>query len=310
VPADYSQLADWLRGKAQDVVTIGWEELDQLVGGLPASAVSHYPQWWHGDRPNTRGWRSAGFELDQAEPLKYVRFKRRATGSFVASPKASQSGAQSVAIGDVDALLAIVPRTSLIVLSCSADKVREGSNLANFRRLDPWPPSLIAARLRIRDRIDLDESTLLPAWRRYSGHFYAAAGAALSDAIEQDARVVILSGGYGLVDAREPIGIYNKALKPGDWPPGLLEGLLVDKAAAPGVRSVVAFAGATTAYARLVRRSPWRRLAGVPVLLVTVDWHGGGALAAVPRQLGNAFSAFWYRDARALPSGIRLEVLA
>jgi hypothetical protein len=75
--ADYSKLTTWLRGTAGDAVTISWEELDALVGGLPASASTHHPQWWHGDRPNTRAWRMAGFELERAEPLRWARFVRR-----------------------------------------------------------------------------------------------------------------------------------------------------------------------------------------------------------------------------------------
>lgn len=50
--AQWRLLTEYLRG-ADDMATLTWSELDALVGGLPASAVDHYPQWWYGDRPHT-----------------------------------------------------------------------------------------------------------------------------------------------------------------------------------------------------------------------------------------------------------------
>jgi hypothetical protein len=65
--AEWSQLTAHLQ-RCPDVVTLNWEEFARVVGQVPASAVSHYPQWWHGDRPNPRAWRAAGFVLDDVRP--------------------------------------------------------------------------------------------------------------------------------------------------------------------------------------------------------------------------------------------------
>jgi hypothetical protein len=76
--ADYGRLTAALSARAEPVVTMSWQELDEIVGGLSRSAVDHFPQWWHGDRPNTRTWRRAGYELVKAEPGRLVVFRRAA----------------------------------------------------------------------------------------------------------------------------------------------------------------------------------------------------------------------------------------
>jgi hypothetical protein len=122
--------------------------------------------------------------------------------------------------------------------------------------------------------------------------------------------VVILSGGYGLLRADEPIGAYNKVLSRSDWPPGLLESLLADEAVRVGAEAVIAFAAATTAYARLVRGAPWRQRGIADVFLLTVPGAGGGAMVEVPRRLGQAFTALWEREADRFPAGLSVERLA
>jgi hypothetical protein len=52
--ADWARLTEWLVERTEHVVIIAWGALNAIVGGLPDSATKHYPQWWHGDRPNTR----------------------------------------------------------------------------------------------------------------------------------------------------------------------------------------------------------------------------------------------------------------
>jgi hypothetical protein len=59
--AQWKLLTEHLASASGDV-RLTWSELDAIVGGVPNSAVDHYPQWWHGDRPNTRAWRAAGYE--------------------------------------------------------------------------------------------------------------------------------------------------------------------------------------------------------------------------------------------------------
>jgi hypothetical protein len=52
-----------------------WPELDELVGGLPASAAKHRA-WWSGDRAHVRAWRAAGFTVEQLVLNHEVTFVR------------------------------------------------------------------------------------------------------------------------------------------------------------------------------------------------------------------------------------------
>lgn len=101
-----------------------------------------------------------------------------------------------------------------------------------------------------------DESRLLPAWQRYDGYFYRAAGQEVLAELAGSGRLLILSGGYGLLDGRDLIGFYNRRMNPHDWPAGLVEQALTTRAEDSDL-DVVAFAAATTPYARLLRRTPW-----------------------------------------------------
>lgn len=148
---------------------------------------------------------------------------------------------------------------------------------------------------------------MLPAWRRYAGTFYQHAHPALAEAVNRG-HVVIVSGGYGLVRAEAPIGWYDKMLQLADWPAGLLESLLITEARRCRVDAVVAFAAATTDYAKLLRRTPWHE-AGLDARLVTVAGITGGAMSEVPRQLAQAFSTFWNGD-REYPPATKIERLA
>jgi len=148
---------------------------------------------------------------------------------------------------------------------------------------------------------------VLPAWRRYTGTFYQHARPALADPVAAG-HVVIISGGYGIARADEPIGWYDKVLHLADWPAGLLESALIGEARRCGTHTVVAFASATTDYTRLLRRTPWQQ-AGIDARLVTITGVTGGAMSEVPRRLGQAFSAFWNRQYHSYPPGTTLEPL-
>jgi hypothetical protein len=152
-----------------------------------------------------------------------------------------------------------------------------------------------------------DTAHLLPAWRRYTGTFYQHAGPALADAVA-GGQVVIISGGYGIARADEPIGCYDKVLQLADWPDGLLESALIGEAQRCGAQTVVAFASATTGYATLLRPTPWLQ-AGIDARLVTITGVTGGAMSEVPRRLGQAFSAFWNQQRGNYPPGTTVELL-
>jgi hypothetical protein len=307
--ADYSRLTAALSARPGLVVTLSWAELDTIVGGLPRSAVDHYPQWWHGDRPNTRAWRAAGFELDAVEVGRWVSFRRtRPEGPAAIAGSSTRPALQAAAVRrvSVDALRGVEARSALLVLPWSAEKRRGGQ--PGSRPTDAWPSSLNDARADTLRRADHDDSRVLPAWQRYDGRLYKDARGALTDAVV-GGRVVIISGGYGVVRANELIGWYDKELRLGDWPPGLLEDVLVAEVRGVGAAKVVAFLATTSQYARLFRRVPWRN-AGVSALLVTITGVSGGAMVEVPRRLGQAFTAFWNQQYNQFPAGTSVERLA
>ena len=123
------------------------------------------------------------------------------------------------------------------------------------------------ARARNRSRAAIDESVTIPAWRRYRGTLYESAGRALADAVG-DWHILILSGGYGLVLAREPIGWYEAILKPSWWPGRILDRALVAYAQRNGLTRVRAFVASSSPYRRIVDRAPWAQADIRDVLLI------------------------------------------
>ncbi|WP_198410296.1 DUF6884 domain-containing protein [Microlunatus flavus] len=72
--ADWSPLRERLRS-IDDEVTMSWQELDELVGGLPPSAYEHRA-FWGGKRS---GW--SGFSASQVQVGRSVTFLRRTDDS-------------------------------------------------------------------------------------------------------------------------------------------------------------------------------------------------------------------------------------
>lgn len=105
--ANWGALARYLEGQA-DVVTLTWRELDEIVGGVPASATKH-AAWWSKSQPHARGWRSAGFEVESRSPGYSVTFRRRtAPTSDGAKPTADALPAAAIPDGtSTDAVLLI-----------------------------------------------------------------------------------------------------------------------------------------------------------------------------------------------------------
>jgi hypothetical protein len=308
--ADYGRLTAALSTRTEPVVTMTWQELDSIVGGLPPSATDHFPQWWHGDRPNTRAWRRAGYELVKAEPGKLVTFRRTTSAVADASGRPLAPSPRSTGQGSRlsgDALAGIDPARALLVVTCSRRKER-GGRQCSAANIEPWSEDLRDARARVLAAAGADTTKLLPAWRRYTGTFYQHAGPALPDAVATG-HVLIISGGYGIVRARELIGYYDQELRLADWPTGLLESALIDEAQRCDARAVVAFASASTGYAKLLRRTSWWRT-GISARLVTIIGVHGGAMSKVPRRLGQAFSAFWNQQHDAYPPDTTVQDLS
>ena len=300
--AEWAKLTAWLAGQHGAEVTIDWPLFDAIVGGVPASAINHFPQWWHGDRPNTRAWRAAGYEVAGVEPGRAVTFRRVGhppPGRFI--PPTSEDRSHPDLLGED-------PAQAMIILQCSARKAPQGRAVPE--PLQPlWTAELHQARQRLSAIAHVDASRVLPAWCRYTGLFYKACGTALAEAVAQGANIVIVSGGYGLVTADEPIGWYDKIFKLSDWPPGCLQRALLHHLAHSRPRSVIAFVSGTTDYAKLIRKTPWAE-AGIPVHLVSRQPAQDGAMSKTPMALAQAFGAYWRRSPETAPGELNIERLA
>ena len=185
-------------------------------------------------------------------------------------------------------------KDTLLLIPCSGAK-RPGSKLSNALPilwvLDPSLAAALAnARAALREKARVDERTLMAAYLRYSGQLYEHASTSIGRAVAAGQRVLIVSGGYGLLLVDEPIGMYEKRFVLSDWPRGLLEGCILDYARHEGIRSVVAVMSNTTDYAKLIRRVNWRR-AGLEATLVSPVASGGAAMVRVPRAQGQAVAA-------------------
>jgi hypothetical protein len=185
-------------------------------------------------------------------------------------------------------------KETLLIIPCSGAKQR-GCNPTNalpiLSSLAPVRAAALAkARAALRENAPVDERTLMPAYRRYSGRLYKHAATFIGGAVDSGQRVMIVSGGYGLLLADEPIGTYDQRFRLSDWPGEVLEGCILDYAHHEGIRSVIAVMASTTAYAKLIRGVKWRR-AGLEATLVSPVAHGGGAMVKVPRAQGEAVAA-------------------
>ncbi|AUI59446.1 hypothetical protein B1H26_19305 [Amycolatopsis sp. BJA-103] len=200
----------------------------------------------------------------------------------------------------------IDPREALTILGPSKAKIRGGD--ASGETSAVWPEPVLHVRADVLARSKVDSGGLRPAWLRYNGHFYRNVGGALGEAVEHG-RTLILSGGYGILRADEPISYYDRKLKLSDWPSGVLEDAVIGEARRIGATKVVTFVSASADYAKLIRRIPWGDTE-IEAVLVTIDFHDGGAQIEVPRRLAQAFSAWWHRTPSGYPAGMVTEVLA
>ena len=183
---------------------------------------------------------------------------------------------------------------TLLLIPCSKHKQpghKPSNAISILATLDPARAAALAnARAALRQKAQLDEKTLMPAYVRYDGQLYRQGSTSIGKAVAAGQRVLIVSGCYGLLLADEPIGMYEKSFVLSDWPGGLLEECILDYARHTGIRSIVAVMASTTAYAKFVQRVNWRK-AGLEATLASPVAHGGGASGKVPRAQGQAVAA-------------------
>lgn len=181
-----------------------------------------------------------------------------------------------------------VQRGDLLLIACSGSKVPGSTPVSGGSVVASLEPSrasaLQAAREALQGPAAVDERTLMPAYLRYSGQLYEHGRTAVRAALEAGVTVGIVSGGYGVLDAEEGIGLYEKRFSVSDWPRGLLERCILDFAQRRSARNVVAVMSASTDYGKLIRRIP--RGNGISARLVSPVADGGGAMVKVPRAQG------------------------
>jgi hypothetical protein len=188
------------------------------------------------------------------------------------------------------------PTDGLLIIPCSGSKAPGGLPiLVGPTILDCLTPAhadrLRDARQRLAPAARTDERLLRPAWKRYTGNFYKAADAALAGAVAAGKPLVIVSGGYGLLLATEPVGYYDRQFSVRDWPPSLLEDCLLDLVGTLGMRRVFGFFADTTGYAKLIRNVRWAHR-GVEATLAVPQLDGRrGAQAIVPIASGESLTA-------------------
>jgi len=186
------------------------------------------------------------------------------------------------------------PHGTLFVICCSGSKNPGSSSASGPSILDFLTEStagqLREARLAVASRAKLDESTRMPAWRRYGGGFYGAAASSIGQAIDENLHIAIVSGGYGLLLTDEPIGTYEKVFRCADWPGGLLEHAFAEYVQYHGLTSLRAFAAASTDYSKLLRRVSWNE-SGVRYAWLFSPERVPGAMVRSPRAQGEAFAA-------------------
>jgi hypothetical protein len=217
----YLPLGEYLRSLGVSRVQLSFEEVTRLVGGLPPSA-SQYRAWW-ANEPRThshaRAWLEAGWRVDAVNLGRWVSFARvsapprpsvaapplvirppAARLQGVSHPRESTLVSNSLTAGSADTLL---------VLPCSSRKRSGGTRALEGRTLVEDLPAeladrLRAARARNAAEASVDETLLLPAFRRYAGTLYEAAGDSIQQAIRAGWHILILSGGYGQSETTTP----------------------------------------------------------------------------------------------------------
>jgi hypothetical protein len=182
----------------------------------------------------------------------------------------------------------------LVIIPCSKGKCRGGdAEVSEGTILQDLPPDLAtklsASRKAVAPLAKLDEARLMPAWRRYTGRLNKAARGGLGSALASGRlpHLLILSGGYGVVRATDPIGWYERELHLNDWKPsGMLGEVMCAYARRHGLSRVRAFAGSSTRYAKALQGVHRHGL--TDVILYSPK---GGSSGTTPIALGEALAS-------------------
>jgi len=181
----------------------------------------------------------------------------------------------------------------LFVLACSGTKRRGNARPMGKSVLNALPEplnkELTDRRRRNAAAAGVDESTLLAAIERYDGTLYKSARSAAMALVDRGARVLIISGGYGLVQPNESIGMYEQVFRPAMWPNRLIERCLAGFAEANEVTQVIGVLSATTGYSTVFRRTRWPQR--VEDVILASPQSAPGAMVKAPRAQGEWITA-------------------
>jgi hypothetical protein len=288
------------------------DELSSMTGILPRQQVNQICRRLATAgivlRAKRRG-KTVNFIVDPALPNHNIRSSiqtREALESSRAAPPRS-STAPAFAIVNL--------RTTLFVICCSGSKNSGSSPAIGPSILDFLTEStasqLREARSAIAAEAKIDETTQMPAWRRYSGELYGAAAASIGQAVAENLHIAIISGGYGLLLSGESIGKYDRLFALGDWPKGLLQSIFAEFARYHGLTSLRAFAAASTDYSKLLRRISWNESGVTDAWLLSPE-RALGAMVKSPRAQGQAFAALLRGELTAAwrsSDGLKIDVM-
>jgi hypothetical protein len=207
------------------------------------------------------------------------------------------------------------PHQTLFVICCSGSKNSGSSTSDGTSILDSLTEStandLRGARSAVASRAELDESTRMPAWRRYGGGFYGAAEASIGRAIAENLHIAIISGGYGLLLPSESIGMYQRVFRCSEWPSGLLQRVFGEYARCQKLTSLRGFVPSSTDYGKLLRRVPWKESGVTDAWMFSAE-RVRGALVKNPRALGEAFKTLMRGELKSdwrSSDGLRIEAI-
>ena len=113
--ANWRAIGDFLRDQ-DGPVTLSWERLAEIVGGLPASATNHRA-WWSGDRPHVNVWRSAGFRVGDLQQGRSVTFARHEHAQRLTDPSGPRPERSAEVAGR-----ASDPSPSALLVTCVKSK--------------------------------------------------------------------------------------------------------------------------------------------------------------------------------------------
>ncbi|WP_156253633.1 DUF7662 domain-containing protein [Pseudactinotalea terrae] len=153
--ANWQPLRDRLEG-VQGSITLGWDEIDRLVGGLPPSAFEH-TAFWGGSRPAWAGFRTR--EVRVGGEVTFVRTPptpggattddRRSPGSFAAASEIRWVGTREGQAIWADVALAVLIGVAshyggVISYSDLGEHVQERSGLRTRVPLRNWIGGMLA----------------------------------------------------------------------------------------------------------------------------------------------------------------------